>query len=350
MQITFADLSSGGGLASLGLVRGLRARGAQGIGRLAVDPWAPAAATYKANLPGVPFAQTTTEDALARGLVPYVDLVITGPPCQGDSTLNRCYIEVGKRPEKRGKLGKVKLAAAEIGLGKGRLVVMETVSDYWAAWGRSLGGQIRVLHDDQLGGVTVRKRTFIFLGFQHELPPTDWVKAGLVPARGWGRALPHWAKPGLCLASEADKAWKHEPRWAGITYTEASKAAGAKGGLGYCVPSHLPTRAVLGHGSAHRVYRVQPWAYLHRCDMRESAALQGHPNMRIVIPNAPDLDSVVPWKGLKPGAAGVRTSQTLVGNGWPASYGAYVAQAVLGELGPERGLFCGNPRWMKRRR
>jgi len=336
--ISLVDLSCGGGLASLGVLKGLKRLGVQGQVRLAVDPWAPAMATYRANLPRVPFAQTTTEDALAQGLVPNVDLVITGPPCQGDSTLNRCYIEVGKRPEKRGKLGKIKLAAATIGLDKGRLVVMETVSKYWADWGRSLGGQIRVLRDDQLGGYTVRERTFIFIGFAQPLPPTDWVDLGMARRRGWGDALPRWAKPGLCLASEADKAWKHTPRRAGVSYKEAVAAGGRKGGLGYCRDPQEPTRAVLGHGSAHRVYQRHPWKYLHRLEPREAAALQGHPRMKIVIPCAPDLDSAVPWKGLTRGT-GVRTAQTILGNGWPASYGAYVAAAILNELGPERGLW-----------
>jgi len=135
-KLTIADLSCGAGLASRGVIDGLNAHGIEVEVLAAVDPWKPAVDSYRANIPeAVPGAvmQTTTEDALARGLVPQVDLVITGPPCVRDSSLARCRLDM--LTDRQDELRGIKTAAASIGADKGKYTSMETVGNRWREWG-----------------------------------------------------------------------------------------------------------------------------------------------------------------------------------------------------------------------
>ena len=135
--ITIADLSCGAGMASRGLLDGLALFGIRGVVKIAVDPWKAAVDSYRANIPEAEqVVQTTTEEALANNLVPKVDVVITGPPCVRDSVLARCRIDRLKPMD--AQMATIKQAAREIGVTKGRMVVMET-NRGWNAWGKRNG-------------------------------------------------------------------------------------------------------------------------------------------------------------------------------------------------------------------
>ncbi len=283
-RLTLADLSCGAGLASRGVIDGLNAHGIEVEVLAAVDPWKPAVDSYRANIPeATPEAvmQITTEEALEQGLVPDVDLVITGPPCVRDSTLARCRL--ASLTDREDELRGIKTAAASIGANMGEYTSMQTVGNRWREWGRGLGLKAARVSDARLGGFTMRRRTFLM--------SQDMVLAPLDSSlrRGWGDALPQWSKPGLVISSDVHSVAKRKPN--------------AK-------PPNKPAYAVVGSGSAPIIYQKSPWKMVHRCTPEEGAALQGFPGLKLM-------------------SRRVRDRQTLVGNGWPRSYGVWVADSIV---------------------
>jgi len=285
-MIRWIDLACGVGMASLGLFEGLRAHQVVGRPLLAVDPWRPALEAYTLNLPmAEEVALTTSEVVVATGL-PQADLLITGPPCQGDSALNRCYISAGKRQERRGWLAAAKHAAAEVGVEPGRRVVMEVVGNHWDTWAADLGAQRIRVQDHKLGGFTLRRRTFYLFGFRPvRLPLTS-------PGPGWGAAVPYVLErfgEDVLLATDGHARHKR---------------------LGFARPTWEPAHAVLGHGGAHQV--IDPAGrQLYRFRPEDEALLSGFSDLQLVGP--------------------VRTRQ-IQGNGWPAAFGHLVAHLLLKDV------------------
>lgn len=285
-MIKVADVACGAGMASLGVCDALAAAGADPKVAAAVDPWGPAVDSYRTNLAGylLPGAvrQTTAE---AAGALPDVDVLLTGPPCIRDSGLTKAH----GRTDRVEELAGTKAAAHVIGEESARIVVMETVGNGWIEWGEARGYQAVRLKDSDCGGYTMRRRTFLIRGVSAALsPPT------IDSPRGWGEALPHWSGPGFVMANDADREVKRR----------------ATGG----VAPNLPGYAVVGHGTAHRIYTANPWEYVHRLTPTEHAALSGFPNLALLSPR-------------------VRERQTLIGNGWPRSFGQWIAGVILSELG-----------------
>lgn len=279
--IRIADVACGAGMASLGVCSRLAALGLDPRVVAAVDPWTPAVDSYRANL--APFLaspdvvrQTTAEEASP---LPYVDLLLTGPPCVRDSTLTKAH----RRTDRIAELAGTKAAAHVIGEESARIVVMETVGNQWVEWGRARGYQAVRLQDSACGGFTLRRRTFLVKGVPYPLSPPE----NLEP-RGWGEALPQYAR-GFVMANDADREEKRR-KYGGI-------------------PPHLPGYAVVGHGTAHRLYTPDPWAYVRRLTPEEHAALSGFPGLALLSPRT-------------------RERQTLIGNGWPRSFGAWLASAL----------------------
>lgn len=271
-------------MASLGLREGLAAYGVKGKPILAVEPDVERLATYGTNLRvvGSVLVPITTEEAVAEGL-PSADLIITGPPCQGDSTLNRC--QLGRR-DRRSELAGAKIAAVV----QGRRVVMEVVGNHWDEWAQGLGAQRLRLRDCDLGGFTLRRRTFFFWGFGPIRRPVA------ITSPGWGAVLP-WLLtrfgylPEVLLASEGHAVAK---RWK------------------FARPQDEPAHAVLGQGAAHLVIDADTGRKLYRLTPEDEAALSGFPDLHLFGP--------------------VRERQTQVGNGWPASFGHFIAWLLLEDL------------------
>ncbi len=294
-KLTIADLSCGAGLASRGVIDGLNAHGIEVEVLAAVDPWKPAVDSYRANIPeAAPGAvmQITTEEALERGLVPKVDLVITGPPCVRDSTMARCRLAT--LTDREDELRGIKTAAASIGANMGDYTSMETVGNRWKEWGRSLGLKSARLSDAKLGGFTMRKRTFLMSQDMVFAPLDNGIR------RGWGDALPHWDKAGLVISSDVHSVGKRQNN--------------AK-------PPNKPAYAVVGSGAAPLIYRKRPWKLVHRCTPEEGAALQGFPDLQLL--------GTMMTKGKGKGTRKVRERQTLVGNGWPHTFGVWVADSLV---------------------
>ena len=269
---TIADLSCGAGLASLGI---------PAVVAYACDPWDAAVEAYRASIPEARVVdQVTTEEALSRNLVPNVDLVIAGPPCIRDSTLTRSRRDVEDREE---EMAGIKEAARSIAFTKGRFVAIET-NRGWDEWGRSHGFSVARVSDHALGGFTLRRRTFLLRGLK--VAPTS------VPhLHGWGDALPRWRND--LLSSDVHSVQKRAR---------------------YARPSTGPALAVVGHGAAPLVLDAEG-RQIHRCTPEEALRLQGFAEGRIQIP-----------------AERVRDRQTLVGNGWPSSYGRWLARCVSSTL------------------
>ncbi len=290
---TIADLSCGAGLASRGVIDGLQAFGLKCRVLTAVDPWGPAVNSYAANVPEAvrgAVMQTTTEEALARGLVPKVDLVITGPPCIRDSTLTKC--KLGVVTDRSAEMAEIKYAAREIGAAQGRLVAMETVGLTWIPWGNMLGFRSVRLQDSALGGFTVRRRTFL-LSPQINPQPTS---SSAYPRRGWGDALPRWKK-------------KSHGKWKYLLLNDADKRQ--KHTLARARPPSKPGFSVVGHGTAPGlVFTRHPFKRVYRLRPEDGAKLQGFPGLVLDAPK-------------------VRDRQTLVGNGWPRSFGLWLAASIV---------------------
>ena len=280
--LTIADLSCGAGLASRGVIDGLAAHGIPAVVAYACDPWLPAVDTYRASIPEARMVdQVTTEEALASGRVPRVDLVLAGPPCIRDSTLTRSRRDLEDRDE---EMAGIKEATRAIAFSCGRMVVLET-NRGWDAWGRSHGFDVVRVSDHRLGGFTLRRRTFLLSGLEHA--PTSGY-----PLHGWGDALPAWRAD--LLSSDV--------------HAKAKRFRLAR-------PSTEPALAVVGHGAAPLVFNADG-RQVHRCTPEEALRLQGFNEQQIRL-RSPR----------------VRDRQTLVGNGWPASYGRWVAACVARTLG-----------------
>lgn len=293
-HITLADLSCGAGMASRGVIDELNRLGHKVTVLAAVDPWAPAIKSYAANVPeAAPGAllQMKTEDAVGRGLVPKVDVVITGPPCIRDSTLARCRID--RLIDRTAEMAEIKAASVSIGISRAEMgVVMETNRGNFNEWSESLGFTHTRLMDTRLGGNTLRKRTFHLRGIAPAPAP-------LVQGPGWGDVFPQYARGGA-FGLNTD---------CGLVL-DANKVSKRRRLLR---PPDLPAPAVIGSGSAMLVYQVEPFKKLHRFTPEEHAILQGFP-------------------GLVLADRRVRVRNSLVGNGWPRSFGAWVARSIDGAI------------------
>lgn len=278
-----ADIACGAGFASRGFIDRMNQHGIEVEVLAAVDPWGPAVATYAANIPearGRVF-QTTAEDALERGLVPMVDLVIGGPPCVRDSTLMLGGGHKKKLRESRvEELAAVKAAFRDIAC-IAPMSVMETVGSKWRGY---RGGKTAKLHDDRLGGFTIRQRTLITWGLDHA--PTE-----TVPSPGWGAVIPWFNRPPFVMVNDASSAKKRAKR-------------------SFWRPPNKPAQSVLGGGSAHIILDARTGQKVVRLPPAGGAALQGFPGYRLE-------------------ARLVRDRQKLVGRGWARSFGAWVADSVV---------------------
>jgi site-specific DNA-cytosine methylase len=284
--LTLADLSCGAGLASRGVIDGLNTWGFEVRVLAAVDPWDAAIRSYRANIPeAAPGAlhETTTEDALVRDLVPKVDIVITGPPCIRDSTLAACRVDISDIAE---QMARIKVAARELGERQGSMIAMETVGTKWASWGRNQGYRTIKVHDDRLGGFTIRNRCFLLKGIDTVPPQNPWRSS-------WSSALPEWSHPGVVATSDT------------FNTTIRSRRFRQRDQPGY---------AVVGSGASTLIYTRHPWEQIHRCTPEEQARLMGFPGLHLV-------------SHLK------RQRNSLVGNGWPRSYGLWLAQCIAKTLG-----------------
>jgi DNA (cytosine-5)-methyltransferase 1 len=121
---TFADLFCGAGGLSLGLERaGLRCI-------MAIDSWKPAVESYNAN-----FEDKATLAAITSDLVvPQVDVIVGGPPCQGFSS-------AGKRREHDPRNSLVRVFADAIARSRPKAFVFENVEGFLT------GGQGRFVLD-----------------------------------------------------------------------------------------------------------------------------------------------------------------------------------------------------------
>jgi site-specific DNA-cytosine methylase len=276
--LTIADLSCGAGLASRGLLDGLMREGILAQVVYACDPWQPAVESYRANVPEAQTVeQITTEEALSKDRVPQVDLVLTGPPCIRDSTLARSRSDIALRDD---EMAGIKEAAREIALSKGRMVAMET-NRGWDSWGRHHGFGVVRVQDSHLGGYTIRRRTFLLKG----ISPAS-TEVPLDQRHGWGDALPEWSM-----------------------YRLGTDVHSVEKRVRLSRPSNEPSHAVVGHGAAPLVYAQD--VQIYRCTPEDCLRLQGFDprQIRLISPL-------------------VRSRQTLVGNGWPASYGHWLARSV----------------------
>jgi site-specific DNA-cytosine methylase len=264
--LTVVDLCCGAGMASLGF----EAAGCEVIG--GVDIWAEAQSVLAAQYEGEP-EMVDYEDGDPLGAV---DIVITGPPCQDDSLANH--------DADKGR-GEIKRWALDVARSYSPTwIVMEMVTGKWAHWARQEGArQVFKLKDCATGGYTTRTRWFAIWGPSDldvpQLPESEW--------RGWGRAL-LIADGGAKLATEANSKAK---RW-----------RRAKG------PSE-PAGAVVG-GDRRHVLRMSDGREI-RLGPREAAALSGYPLMRF------------------PEQLTDRQLQTMIGNGWPKSFGLAIGEALV---------------------
>jgi len=279
-MITIVDLACGAGLASLGVKRELKRQGIEAQVLLGVDPWGYALASFERNHPEAETVPYTIEEALARGLIPLCDLLLTGPPCQGDSRMG-----LARGTARRDDLAATKYAALEAGQALSRFMVMEAVGSYWHDWMRHHVAVTRVLQDCALGGYTMRKRLFGLWGFTF-LPPILG-KAG----PGWGAALPAWC-------------WRDSDRELLLT----SEAARKTKRLRRAKHSRSPAHAVVGQGGAHQVIE-EDGSFVHRLTPEEGLALQGFPAVKL--------------------SGDKRRRQTQAGNGWPATFGGWIARAIV---------------------
>jgi len=290
--IRIADLACGAGMASLGVCRELERLGFQPVIVRACDPWGPAIESYRSNLSryldGSVALQCKAEDLTG---LPTVDLVLSGPPCIRDSTLSK-----GKgRTDTDGSVAATKSVVEQLG-GQARLEVMETVGRSWVSWGKERGFQAVRVKDSDLGGYTIRRRTMLLRGFKAEVrePHFDpcawaWTECPGVPRR--------FNNKRYVMANDAD--------------SEAKRREHPR-------PWYEPGYAIVGHGTSHRIYDLgedgKGWDYVHRLTPEESRSLSGF---------GPELELL---------STKVRGRQTLVGNGWPASYGRWVAGLVAAEV------------------
>lgn len=302
--IRIADLACGAGMASLGVCRELERLGFQPVVVLACDPWGPAIESYRENLRkylSVPGAlQCKAEDLTG---LPTVDLVLSGPPCIRDSTLSK-----GKgRTDSDGSVAATKSVVEQLG-GQARLEVMETVGRSWVSWGKERGFQSVRVKDSDLRGYTIRRRTMLLRGFEAKVPEPPRRDETEATCAGWDE-----------VDGISDRFFNFKGKNGDNTrYVMANDADSEAKRRKHPRPGHLPGYAIVGHGTSHRIYDLgedgKGWDYVHRLTPEESRSLSGF---------GPELQLL---------STKVRERQTLVGNGWPASYGRWVTGLVAAEV------------------
>ena len=261
---TLASLCCGAGLADLGFA---------GEPVWAIDSDPLACRAYQMNHGLVPICDSIDAPWLhdQDSVLPVVDVVLTGPPCQDDSKMGP-----SGQGGARSRLKISALALARRLVRPGGMVVMEMVGYRWTEWAQGEGAAVTVLRDSDLGGYTSRERVFAVWGA---------TPAPLMPIRpvspGWGAVLPH--RPGDVLAYEGNSVNR---RWSPALVRRPDQ------------PAHT---VMAGHGT-HRIGTSQKDS--RHGTPREMAVLQGHPGL--ILPDAT-----------------VHDLQRLVGNGWPASFGRY---------------------------
>ena len=274
--VNVLDLCCGAGMASMGLA----SAGCEIIG--GIDIWADAQAVVARSFDVLPelVDYDDGDDVGAR-----VDVVITGPPCQDD-----CLANHGK-DKGRGEIKRWALGCAQAY--NPTWIVMEMVTREWIPWCEKNGAtQIFKLTDSELGGYTQRSRWFAIWG-PTSLKIGRW-KDG---ENGWGQAL-LIDDPKACLATEANSKAK---RW-----------RRAKN------PSE-PAPAVVG-GDRRHLLRLADGTE-KRLGPREAAALSGFPMMQLDV------------------QLSERKLQTMIGNGWPKSFGFVIGQALLASTPIQTELF-----------
>jgi hypothetical protein len=272
--VRIVDLACGAGLGARGLIDELVRLGFEPEVVFACDPWGPAVESYRLNVPEARgnVLKLTVNEASLLG-VPESDLLIAGPPCIRDSTLTACRTDI----EDRGvEMADIKADVLSVARRTAQRFALET-NRGWDAWGLEHGLLPVRVSDAALGGYTLRRRTFL-------LSKIDPAPLEVEPRRGWGEALPHFRR--CTLSSDV--------------HAVAKRALHAK-------PSSGPTYAVVGHGGAALVYC--DGLQVHRLTPEESLSLQGFAS------------------GFSLASERVRERQTLVGNGWPRSYGRWLARS-----------------------
>jgi site-specific DNA-cytosine methylase len=291
--MTALDLCCGCGMASYGLtLAGIDIAGAW-------DIWENALETYALNV--------SQDDALENWSIeqplPWggecrgrADIVIMGPPCQDDSRANHRSADKGRGELKHPAFERAREAGA-------RWIVMEMVSRKYEGWARENGArQVIRLNDHELGGFTGRTRWFAVWG------PADLEIATLPKAerKGWGEAFPHADTEGALLTTEAHskaKRWKHA--------RTPDQAA----------------HAVVGQGT-HHVIRY-PDGEEVRIGPQEAAMLSGLPSGWQFSDDQWISGDGFEGRMVRFGARNWREAQTMIGNGWPVSFGKAVGEAIL---------------------
>jgi site-specific DNA-cytosine methylase len=274
--VRVVDLACGAGLGARGLIDELNHLGFTARVVFACDTWGPAIESYERNVTEAKGGvhQVPVDEAVRRGLIPPSDLLIAGPPCIRDSTLTACRSDVADRSL---EMADIKEGVLGVARQTARRFAIET-NRGWDAWGVRHGLLPVRVSDTELGGYTLRRRTFLL---SHIQPAPTKVEL----RRGWGEALPQHAR---CLLSSD-------------VHAAAKRAK-------YARPPDKPAHAVVGHGGAPLVYC--DGQQVHRCTPGEALRLQGF------------LPQIFALR-----ADGVRDRQTLVGNGWPRSYGQWLARS-----------------------
>jgi site-specific DNA-cytosine methylase len=276
MILTLSDIACGAGMASLGVCDELVKLGYTPRILCAVDPWAPAVHSYRANL--APYLAGPNAVLQARAediLIPRCDLLLSGPPCIRDSTMAKA-----RHLKDDGSVASVKTAARTLGA-KARWEVMETVGRSWEGWGAAHGFSSVRLVDANLGGATSRRRTLLLRGLDLSLDSYPRCKPP-----GWGKVVPLWSEPGVTLGTDANAVHKR---------VRLSKLP------------HEPAPSVVGHGGA--LLRYRKGQQTDRLTPEEHAPFQGFETLCLV-------------------SARTRERQTLVGNGWPRTFGRWVAHLI----------------------
>jgi site-specific DNA-cytosine methylase len=293
VYLTALDLCCGCGMASYGLTQaGVDIAGAW-------DIWENALETYALNVSQDDALENwSIESALpwgdeARGRA---DIVIMGPPCQDDSRANHRSVDKGRGELKHPALDRALEAGA-------RWIVMEMVSKKYVPWATEKGArQIIRLNDHELGGFTGRTRWFAVWG------PADLEIAKLPKSerKGWGDAFPHHDFEGAVLTTEAHskaKRWKHAR-----------------------TPDQ-PAHAVAGQGVAH-VVRYADGEEV-RLGPQEAAMLSGLPSSWQFADDQWISGGGADGRLVRFGARNFREAQTMIGNGWPVSFGKAVGEAII---------------------
>jgi len=283
MIVNIVDLACGAGLGARGLIDELSRLGICGRVVFACDPWSAAVESYRLNVPeAVRVERISVEQAIASGSIPHSDLLIAGPPCIRDSVLTACRTDVEDRTAEMASLKEDVLTIAKA---TAQRFVIET-NRGWDSWGRAHGLLPVRVSDHELGGYTLRRRTFLL----HRITPAP-TRAPL--QRGWGEALPQYGRTlGCALSSDVHAVHKRQK---------------------YAKSPDRPAFAVVGHGGAPILYCEGLGA--QRLPPEDALRLQGfHPGVFCLA------------------SPRVRDRQTLVGNGWPRSYGQWLARSYAESL------------------